>query len=175
MAPILARCESTGHPGGIARIACMAAVLWVGVIVIGQTAHATDSHVPWECSNYNGDAQVRCMQALIEVQREQLGKLQGQLNAQQGAMGQLKDQVERQAATTADLQHQLSQSPAVVQPVPPLYSYPPAGVGLYPGINLYLGRHWGFGYRPYLGYGPYWGGYPYPYFGHCRRHWRGCW
>ncbi len=137
-------------------------------------SRAAESPVPWECSNYTGDAQTRCMQALIETQREQIGRLQGELKAQQGAMGQLKDQVERQSAATADLQRQLSRPPAVVQAVPPLYTSPPVGIGVYPGINLYLGRPWGFRYGPYLGYRPFYG-YGYPFYGHCRRHWRGCW
>lgn len=172
MAPPLTRSTRVPYDGLTRRATRMGILLCVGLAILGQTAHAADSQVPWECSNYSGDAQIRCMQALIEVQKERIGQLQGEIKATEGAMGQLKDQVERQAAATADLQHQLSRSPAVVQAVPPYYGYPPAGVGLYPGISLYLGRHWGFGYGPYLGYRPYFSyGYPRP----CRRHWRGCW
>ena len=153
-------------------IPLLVAAFCVGMLL--PMPSAADTQVPWECSNYSGDAQTRCMQALIEVQREQIGQLQGELKAQHEAIGQLREQVERQAATTAGLQQQLSQPPAVVQSVPPIYAYPPAGVGIYPGVSLYLGRHWGLRYGPYLGVRPYLG-YGYPLFGPCRRHWRGCW
>lgn len=166
---------------GSARLVLVA----MPVILSGTTsalAQRSDAQVPWECSNYSAEAQTRCMQALIESQREQIGKLQGELNAQQGAMGQLKDQVDRQAAASTDMQRQLSQSPAIVPTSPPLYAYPPAGVGVYPGIGLYIGRPWGWGYGlgysygPYFrfGYRPYWGHRP-GYFRGCRGPWRGCW
>ncbi len=157
-------------------------LLFVVAATPAVLAQSGDAQVPWECSNYSAEAQTRCMQALIESQREQIGKLQGELKAQQGAMGQLKDQVDRQTAATADMQRQLSQSPAIVQTTPPLYAYPPAGVGIYPGIGLYMGRPWGWGYGlgysygPYFrfGYRPYWGHRP-GYFRGCRGPWRGCW
>lgn len=151
---------------GILLSAC---ALWLAALGIPLPAHAADTQVPWECSNYSEEAKARCMQALIETQRERIGQLEGELKAQRGAMGQLREQVDRQSAATADLQRQLANPPAV-QTVPPMYAYPPAGIGIYPGIGLYFGRPWGYAYgsRPYLGFG-------YRYYWPCRRHWRGCW
>ncbi len=114
-------------------------------------AQASGSQVPWECSNYSEEAQARCLNAFIEQQREQIGKLQGQLQAQQETMNQLKGQIDRQAAVSAEVQQQLSQRPAAVVTTPSVYSYvyPPVGIG------LYLGRPWIYG-PPYY-YHPYWG------------------
>jgi hypothetical protein len=129
-------------------------------------ARAAAPQVPWECSNYEGDAQTRCLNTFIESQREKIGQLEGQLQAQQGTVGQLKDQVDRQAAATADLQRQLSDRPATsIVPAPYLYpyaySYPP-GIG----IGLYLGRPWIYG-PPYY-YRPFWGPRYYRHWGHRR-------
>lgn len=119
---------------------------------------AADISVPWECSTYQGEAQLRCMTTFIELQRDKIAKLEGELQAQQGTIAQLKGQVERQAATTANLERQLSERPpATLFPAPYTYaySYPylyPPGIGL----GLYFGRPWGFG--PFFySYPPHWG------------------
>jgi uncharacterized coiled-coil protein SlyX len=123
----------------------------VGVVLAGLPAQASESQTPWECSSYSGDAHTRCLEAFVESQREQIATLQGKMQAQQETVNHLKDQLDRQASTSADLQGQLAQPPAVVQAAPPLYAYPPVGLG------LYLGRPWIYGppyfYRPYV-YGP---------------------
>jgi hypothetical protein len=123
-----------------------------GVILWSIAAHAGSAQVPWECSNYSEEAQTRCLNAFIEHQREQIGKLEGQLQAQHETVNQLKGQVDRQAAASADLQQQLSQRPSTaVVPAPYVYSYayPPVGLG------LYLGRPWIYGppyyYHPFYG------------------------
>ena len=117
-------------------------------------ALANSQQVPWECSNYSGEAQTRCLNGFIEQQREQINKLEGQLQAQQETVGQLKGQVDQQAAATAALQRQLSQLPTTaVVPVPYTYSYvyPPVGLG------IYFGRPWIYG-PYYYGYGRhFWG------------------
>ena len=123
----------------------------IGTVLAGLPAYASESQTPWECSSYTGDAHTRCVEAFAESQRDQIAALQGKLQAQQETVNLLKDQLDRQASTSADLQRQLAQPPAVVQAVPPLYAYPPVGLG------LYLGRPWIYGppffYRPYV-YGP---------------------
>lgn len=128
-------------------------------------ALANKAQVPWECSNYSDEAQTRCLNAFIDQQREQIGKLEGQLHAQQEAVGQLKGQIDRQAAATADVQRQLSQRPTTaVVPAPYglTYAYPPVGLG------LYLGGPWIYG-PPYYGYGRvFWGP---RYHGRWGRHW----
>jgi hypothetical protein len=131
------------------------------------SAQAAGPQVPWECSNYSDEAQTRCLNAFIEHQREQIGKLEGQLQAQQDMVGQLKGQVDRQAATTAQLQQQLSQPPGTtaVVPAPYVYSYayayPPVGIG------LYFGSPWIYG-PGYYGR-PFWG--PRLFYGHWGRRW----
>lgn len=135
----------------------------VGVVLAGLPAHAGDSQTPWECSSYTGEAHTRCLEAFVESQRDQIATLQGKMEAQQETVNHLKDQLDRQAATSADLQRQLAQPPAVVQGVPPLYTYtyPPVGLG------LYLGRPWIYGppffYRPYV-YGPRYSRYYGPHY-----------
>ena len=135
----------------------------IGMVLAGLPAYASESQTPWECSSYTGDAHTRCVEAFAESQRDQIAALQGKLQAQQETVNLLKDQLDRQASTSTDLQRHLAQPPAVVQAVPPLYTYPPVGLG------LYLGRPWIYGqpyfYRPYV-YGP-------GYYGHRHRgyHW----
>lgn len=145
------------------------AILWASGIAIvllfaALPARAGAPQVPWECSNYEGEAQTRCLNAFIESQREKIGQLEGQLQAQQSAVGQLKNQVDSQAIATADLQRQLTDRPATaVTPIPYPYTYYyPPGVGL----GLYLGRPWVYG-SPYY-YRPYWGPRYYRYWGHRR-------
>jgi len=125
-------------------------VIGIGTVLAGLPAQASESQTLWECSSYTGDAHTRCLEAFAESQRDQIATLQGKLQAQQETVNLLKDQLDRQASTSADLQRQLAQPPAVVQAVPPLYAYPPVGLG------LYLGRPWIFGppyYYPPFFYG----------------------
>ena len=140
-------------------VVCLSAIALTAI-----PALANKAQVPWECSNYSDEAQTRCLNAFIEQQREQIGKLEGQLHAQQEAVGQLKDQNDRQAAASAGIQQQLSQRPAtVVVPGPYAftYAYPPVGLG------LYLGSPWIYG-PPYFYGRVYWGP---RYHGRWGRHW----
>lgn len=140
----------------------LALLLLIGVL----PARAATPQVPWECSNYEGDAQTRCLNTFIEFQREKIGQLEGQLQAQQVTVGQLKDQVDRQAAATANLQRQLSDRPTTTvapAPYPFMYFYPPSL-----GFGLYLGRPWIYGYGPSYYYRPYWGPLFYRHWGHRR-------
>ena len=126
-------------------------------------AYAASPEVPWECSNYDGDAQTRCLNTFIEVQREKIGQLESQLRTQEGTVNQLKDRVDQQTATTAELQRQLvdRQSTTIVPaPYPSPYFYPPQL-----GFGMYFGRPWIYGPSSY--YYPYWGWGPY---GHWRHH-----
>jgi len=138
----------------------LAVLLLIGTL----PARASTPQVPWECSNYEGAAQTRCLNTFIEFQREKIGQLEGQLQAQQGTVGQLKDQVDRQAAATADLQRQLSDRRAtriVPAPYPYTYFYPPRL-----GFGFYFGRSWRYGPQYY--YSPYWGPHQYRPWGHRR-------
>lgn len=124
-------------------------------------ANAANSSIPWECSTYEGDAQTRCLSAFIELQRDKIERLEGQLQAQQGTVGQLKEQVERQAAATADLQRQLRDHP-ITTIVPSPYSYTYVYPPTFPptvGLGFYFGGPWIFGpthfYSPLMRYGYY--------------------
>lgn len=126
-------------------------------------AHAENQPVPWECSTYEGEAQTRCLNTFIELQREEIGKLKGQLQAQQGIVEQLKQQSDRQAAATADMQRQLAAPPAIVPSASYsayTYVYPPAV-----GLGLYLGRPGFYGYPYYYGPHIYWGPRHYRHWG----------
>ncbi|HEU5407885.1 MAG TPA: hypothetical protein VFU48_08955 [Nitrospira sp.] len=121
--------------------------------------------VPWECSNYTGDAQTRCVNAFMEAQQKKIAELEGKLQAQEGTVGQLKSQLDRQATATADLQRQLTERPSTsIVPIP--YSYPyfygyPLGLGL--GFGLQFG---GAGIYASPFYRPHWGHRHYGYWGY---------
>lgn len=131
-------------------------------LALFNTTYAADTAVPWECSTYTDEAQIRCMQALIEAQREKIGKLEGKVQSQQSQMGTLQQQLDQQSRTTADLQRQLNRPPTVVPaPSPYAYAYPYASPYLYPYV-----------YPPGIRFGLYFGGGPYffgPGLGY--RHW----
>ncbi len=129
-----------------------------------SNAQAPDPNVPWECSNYSGDAQTRCINGMIEEQRNRIGQLEGQLQTQQSQLKALQDQAARSPQVTP---------PAAPAPPPPApyaygygypYGYPYGyGYGYYPpgiGLGLYFGgpywyghRHWGPGYYGHWGHG----------------------
>ena len=149
---------------------CISVVFVFGSIFSFSTVQAAESG-PWECSNYTGDAHARCLQAMIEIQREKISKLEAEVQVQQSTASQLKDQADRQSAVAADLQRQMSeQSTSAVSPygyVAPglLYGYPSVGFG------LYLGRPWLYG-SPFYGRPYAWGPRYYrPYFGRWHRRW----
>jgi uncharacterized coiled-coil protein SlyX len=123
----------------------------IAMVVAWVPAQASESQTLWECSNYTGNAHTRCLEGFAESQRDQIAALQGKLQAQQETVKLLKDQLDRQTSTSAELQRQLARPPAVVQAVPPFYSYPPMG------LSFSLGNPWIYGsplfYSPYI-YGP---------------------
>ncbi len=146
-----------------------------GVLLSAFPAGATDAEVPWECSGYTGEAQARCVRTLIEIQREKIAKLEGQLKAQQDAVAKLKEQADRQAAAAAALQRQAAAPPVTVAPVIPFaypywyaYSYGYSSVG----FSLYFGRPWIYG-PPYFGpsFNFYWGPRLFGHRGYWGRRW----
>ena len=125
------------------------------LLLAGGLAHAENQPVPWECSTYEVDAQTRCLNMFIELQREEIGKLKGQLQAQQSTVEQLKQQSDRQAAATADMQRQIAAPPAIIPTAPYsayTYAYPPAI-----GLGFYLGNPGLYGYPYYYRPRIYWG------------------
>lgn len=126
------------------------------LLLAAAMAHAESQPGLWECSTYEGDAQTRCLNMFIELQREEIGKLKGQLQAQQGTVEQLKQQSDRQAAATADMQRQIAAPPTIIPAAPYsayTYVYPPAiGLGLYLGSPGFYG--YPYYYRPRIYWGP---------------------
>jgi hypothetical protein len=125
----------------------------LGIVLAGLPAHANESQTLWECSNYTGDAHTRCLEAFAQTRQNQIAELQGKVQAQQETINSLKAQADRQASANADLQRQLARPPAVVQAVPPFYTYPPVGLGL----SLNFGSPGIYGapfYYPPFAFGP---------------------
>jgi len=123
----------------------------IGLLLAWLPAHANESQIPWECSTYTGDAHTRCVKVFVETQRDQIAALQRKMQSQQETVSHLKDQLDRQTSAHADLQRRLAQPPAIVRVVPPLYTNPSIGLGLYFGSPWIYGRS--LFYRPYV-YGP---------------------
>lgn len=130
------------------RYSALRAVIVVGSLVCVLTAlpvEAETQQTPWDCSNYEGDAQTRCVNAIIEAQQKKIAELEGKLHTQQGTVGQLQDQLDRQSTATVDLQRRLAeQSPTNLIPVP--YSYNPYSYTYVPGLGFDL-HFGGFGFH----------------------------
>jgi uncharacterized coiled-coil protein SlyX len=145
---------------GRLRPLLLAGMIGIGMFLAGLPAQASESQAPWECSSYTGDAHTRCVEAFMELQRDQIAALQEKMKAQEETVNRLKGQLDRQTSTSSDLQRQLAQRPAVVQAAPPIYTYPSVGFGLYLGIPWIYGPPY---YYPPFFYGPryyglgYWG------------------
>jgi len=138
------------------RLILLAGAIGLLLLLRAISVQAADQPVPWECSNYAGETQTRCLNTFIELQREEIGTLKGQLQFQEGAAQQRKQQAEAAEQTSQPV------APPGIVPAPPYiysYVYPPAV-----GLSFYLGRPWIYG-GPY--YRPYWR----PHFhGHWRHH-----
>lgn len=140
--------------------------------LVASPSGAEPLQIPWECSNYEGDTQTRCVNAFLEAQQKKIAELEGKLQAQQNAVGQLKDQLDRQASATNDLQRQLAERPTMnimpysyPYPYPYGYAYPP-GLGFGLGFGLQFGNA-GFYAAPYYAR-PFWG---HRHFGHWGHRW----
>ena len=137
-------------------ILCMLTI----VLAQGTSVLASESDVPWECSNYSGDAQTRCINGLLEEQRKRIGHLEGQVQSQQSQLNALQEQAARPPQVPTP-----PAAPAPPPPVPYAYSYPygyPYGYGYYPpgiGLGLYFGSPYWYGRG-------YWGPRYYGHWGH---------
>jgi hypothetical protein len=147
--------------------------LCIGSLAFGLfpfPSRAETIQVPWECSNYTGDAQTRCVNAFMEAQQKKITELEGKLQAQEGTVSQLKSQLDRQTTATSNLQRQLAERPTTsMVPVP--YSYPysygPYSYGYPLGLGLGFGLHFGSsGMYASPFYSPFWGHRRYGYWGY---------
>ena len=132
--------------------------------MFSASALAEDSTIPWECSNYSGEAQTRCINALIEDQRNRIGKLEGELQSQQSQIQNLQEQANQQSRAAAPPAQSLAPAPVPYAYVSPPYGYPfgyPYAYAYPPGIGLgfYFGRPYSYGPR-------YWGPRYYGHWGH---------
>lgn len=131
------------------------------LLVFPLPGGAQESAVPWECSEYSGEAQTRCMRTLLELQQEKIAKLEGQLKAQEGTVNELKAKMDRQEALARQEAKAYKQDPRwppppYVPPAPPIYA-PTYGYAPVPPIGIYVQPPWR--YPRFYGYGPgYWGG-----------------
>lgn len=151
---------SRSRPGAVAGLASLVLCLLTIALASAPRAFAADPAVPWECSTYSGEAQTRCINVLLEDQRNRIGQLEGQLQSQQAQLNALQDQLTQQSQAVTP--------PATSPPPPPApyaYIYPPYGYpygyASRPGIGL------GFSFGGPYHYGPrYWGRRFYGHWGH---------
>ena len=146
-------------------IRCLTLILSMLSIIfpLSTKAVASDPSVPWECSNYSGDAQTRCIHGMFEEQRNRIGQLEEQLQAQQSQLKALQDQAARPP--------QVRMPPAAPAPPPPVpyaygygypYGYGGYGYGYYPpgiGLGFSFGGPYGYSHR-------FWGPQYYGHWGH---------
>ncbi|MGC4096970.1 MAG: hypothetical protein QM706_07625 [Nitrospira sp.] len=143
-------------------------VVVVACVLFPLPSIAETVQVPWECSNYTGDAQTRCVHALLEAQQKKIAELEGKLQFQEGTVSQLKSQLDRQSTATADLQRQLAERPSTsIVPIP----YPIVFLWLWLWLSPWtvLGFDLSFGSSGMYAspfYRPYWGPRHYDYWGH---------
>jgi len=123
-------------------------------------SRAETPSIPWECSTYKGEAQTRCLNTMIELQRIKIGELEGRLRTQEGTVSRLKDQINLQTAKTANLQQRLSNQQIVntfptFSPVAPYLQFYPPGLG----FGIRFGSSWMYG--PFPSHAPLWWNPPY--------------
>jgi hypothetical protein len=128
--------------------------MWgVGLWVLMGDAYviAQAPNVPWECSEYSGEVQARCMHVLLELQQNHIAKLEAQLNAQERTVNNLKEEMDRQEAFASRDARVYKQDPRY--PLPPYvsayvspYAYAPLrSLGIYPQPPWTVSRYYGFG------------------------------
>jgi hypothetical protein len=124
--------------------------LWV--LMSGSDVIAQAPNVPWECSEYTGEAQSRCMHVLLELQQNHITKLEAQLNAQERTVQDLKKKVDRQESFASRDARVYKPAPRYSRsPYVPPYAYAP----LRP-FGIYLQPPWTA--SQYYGFGSgYWG------------------
>lgn len=132
----------------------------VGLSMKDPHAFAQETNVPWECSEYSGDAQTRCISTLKELQQRKIDQLAEQLKAQEGIVKQLQEKLDRQEVSALSQVQTSKQNSRYLSPYPYAYPYGSSyGYAQFPPFGIYLQPPWGYprnyGYGPgYWGYGP---------------------
>lgn len=60
------------HTQHFAQSILIAGAAAAALLLATGLAHAQNQPVPWECSTYEGEAQTRCLNTFIELQREEI-------------------------------------------------------------------------------------------------------
>ena len=145
----------TGNLGG----ACA-----LGIMLCTLSAGAAPQAVPWECTEFSGEARSRCTRTFAELQQEKIAKLERDLEVQQWTVQQLQQQVARQASATADLERKLPRKRSRWYGSPFVQIYPPLGLTLRFGRDKFFGGSLFYG-RPHF-YGPRFYGHGYRWWHH---------
>ena len=100
---------------------------------------------PWECSQYEGEAQTRCLNAFVEVSAKRLSSSKANCKRNRDGQPSSRTRSTGKPPRRPDLQRQFSDRPPVTTITPIPYGYPYAYSYWYPpslGLGLYLGRPW---------------------------------
>ena len=134
--------------GGKSRVPVFGLILCIGWWAV--PALAEEEAIPWECSEYTGDFQKRCIQAVQEMEADKFAIFHRQREQPDERVAQLQREVNRQAEVIDRLESQLRTDDSR------RYRN---GYGYYPSPKR--GRWFGVPWRypGFYGYGlGYWGG-----------------
>ena len=137
------------------RISVGGWALILGLSLGPLPGYAIEANVPWECSEFIGDAQERCARTFAELQQAKIEQLEKDLALQKQTVRQLETRVAKQASDMVKLEKQFSRkryrwSGSSWAPL-----YPPLGLTLRFskdrafGGSFSYGRPWYFGPRFY--------------------------
>lgn len=137
-----------------------------GMVLMVSPGLAAESSVPWECTEYEGDVQRRCVEMFAELQQRKIEQLEKELAAQQRVVQELQEQMNTQADMTKDLEEKLDRTRYRDDHRPWNWAYPPWGFSLRFGRDGLYGGSYYYG-APYH-YGPR---YYHPRHRRWHRHW----
>ncbi len=123
----------------------------LGMMLSSVSVGAADQPVPWECSGFTGEAQIRCTRTFTELRLEKIAKLEKELEFQRQKNQQYHQQVVQQASAMAKLEKKLTRKRARWYNSPSLHIFPPFGLGLRFGRDLFFGGSLFYGNPRYYG------------------------
>ncbi len=137
-----------------------------GMFLMVSPGMAVESSVPWECTEYEGEVQQRCVRMFAELQQRKIEQLEKELAAQQRVVEELQEQMNTQADITKDLEQELDRRRYRAERRAWGWGYPPWGLSLRFGRDGLYGGSYFYG-APYS-YGPR---YYHPRHRRWHRHW----
>ncbi len=123
----------------------------LGIVLLSVPVGAADQAVPWECTGFTGEAQIRCTRTFTELRQEKIAKLERELEFQKQKNQQFQQQLAQQASTTAKLERALTRKRSRWYNSPSLQIFPPLGLGLRFGRDRFFGGSLFFGAPRYYG------------------------